>query len=61
MCGGKNIFQIGLVTINNLDEEEVIILCRVPCLNYKRFNDLEWNTENFKPLIEERSIVSWLV
>lgn len=54
-CGKVNVFSLGYVSAN-LDQV-VVILCRLPCSQIK---DSNWDSTNWKPLIEERQFVSWI-
>jgi len=47
--------------IQHSEENQVIIICRLPCLNQKSFNDLQWDNSNWISLIEEKQFVNWLV
>lgn len=58
-CGGRNIFLLGFLLAK--ENTVVILLCRQPCLMTSLKKETEWNTSNWSPLIQEGSIVSWLV
>ena len=61
VCGNKNIFILGFVPIQSSEESQVIIICRLPCLNSKGCNDLQWDINDWTPIVEEKMIVNWLV
>ena len=61
VCGNKNIFLLGFVPIQSAEESQVIIICRLPCLNSKSCNELQWDVKDWTPLVEEKMIVNWLV
>ena len=61
VCGNKNIFLLGFVPIQSSEESQVIIICRLPCLNSKSFNDLQWDPNDWTALVEEKMLVNWLV
>jgi regulator of nonsense transcripts 1 len=61
VCGNKNIFLLGFVPIQAQEESQVIIICRLPCLNQKSFNDLQWDPSDWTALVEEKMLVNWLV
>ncbi len=39
----------------------IILLCREPCLAQLSVKDSKWDMENWQPLIENKTILSWLV
>mmetsp|Transcript_7599 Transcript_7599/g.6885 ORF Transcript_7599/g.6885 Transcript_7599/m.6885 type:complete len:195 (-) Transcript_7599:1612-2196(-) len=57
VCGGRNIFLLGFVT---LEDSNVALVCRMPCLT-NNSSDLEWDPTDFSPLIQEKSFADWLV
>ncbi|ODV62253.1 ATP-dependent RNA helicase NAM7 [Ascoidea rubescens DSM 1968] len=54
-CGSKNIFILGYVSAKS--ESVVVILCRLPCAQSK---DVNWDTEQWQPLIDNRQLLSWI-
>lgn len=54
-CGSQNIFVLGFVSAKQ--ENVVVLLCRLPCAQQK---DLNWDTQNWQSLIEDRHLVKWL-
>ncbi|KAL4460510.1 hypothetical protein ABPG74_000261 [Tetrahymena malaccensis] len=59
ICENKNIYLLGLVHLKN-QEDQGLIICRQPCLNLKKYNEMQWEIEKWNPLIDEKMIVSWL-
>jgi RNA helicase (UPF2 interacting domain) len=59
--GNKNVFLLGFVPIQSPEDSQVIIICRMPCLNSKSSNNLEWDVNDWTPIIEEKMLVNWLV
>jgi regulator of nonsense transcripts 1 len=57
VCGGKNIFLLGFVT---LQDAQVALVCRMPCLT-SNSTDLNWDPNDFSPIIAEKSFAEWLV
>lgn len=55
LCGSTNIFVLGYVTA--MEANTIVILCRLPCAQRR---DYDWDTENWKPLIENRKFVKFL-
>lgn len=54
-CGNRNVFILGFVSAKQ--ESVVMILCRLPCAQQK---DINWDTNQWQPLIEERQFLSWI-
>ncbi|GME77410.1 unnamed protein product [Ambrosiozyma monospora] len=54
-CGNKNVFVLGFVSAKQ--ESVVVILCRLPCAQSK---DLNWDTEQWQALIEDRQFLPWV-
>lgn len=44
--------------VSAMEENTIVILCRLPCAQQK---DHKWDTENWQPLIEDRKFLPWLV
>jgi len=57
VCGGRNIFLLGFVT---LEESQVALVCRMPCLTANN-TDLNWDANEFTPMIQEKGLADWLV
>ncbi|ANB11668.1 ATP-dependent RNA helicase NAM7 [Sugiyamaella lignohabitans] len=62
-CGSKNVFLLGFISAKS--ETVVVILCRHPCASGGGSGGgaggVNWDTAEWQPLIEERSLLSWLV
>ncbi|KAG0686641.1 ATP-dependent RNA helicase, partial [Pichia californica] len=54
-CGNKNVFVLGFVSAKQ--DNVVVILCRLPCAQQK---DLNWDTNEWQSLIEDRQLLSWV-
>ena len=57
VCGNKNIFLLGFVP---LEESQVLIVCRMPCLT-NQSNEFKWDANEFSPLVQEKALAEWLV
>lgn len=58
-CGVKNVFLLGFIPAKV--ESVVVLLCRQPCAASASSKDIQWDTAKWQPLIEDRSLLSWLV
>lgn len=58
-CGSKNIFLLGFIPAAR--EGVVVLLCREPCLNNNALRESDFDLQDWQPLIENRSLVHWLV
>lgn len=58
-CGSKNVFLMGFIPAKN--DSVVVLLCREPCLSNGCLKDMGWDLDQWMPLIEDRSFLSWLV
>jgi regulator of nonsense transcripts 1 len=58
-CGCKNVFLLGFIPAKN--ESVVVLLCREPCLHSNTLKDMDWDTTQWLPLIQDRQFLSWLV
>ncbi|XP_065222847.1 regulator of nonsense transcripts 1-like [Planococcus citri] len=58
-CGMRNVFVLGFTP--DKTGSAVVLLCRQPCAAQNSIKDLNWDQEKWKPLIEDRCFVSWLV
>ncbi|CAI6372897.1 unnamed protein product [Macrosiphum euphorbiae] len=58
-CGVKNVFVLGFVTAKG--DSVLILLCRQPCSTQNTLKDLNWDQEQWKPLIADRCFLPWLV
>lgn len=58
-CGCRNVFLLGYIPAKA--DSVVVLLCRQPCATQTSLKDLNWDPNEWKPLIEDRSFLSWLV
>jgi len=57
-CGCRNVFVLGYILHT---DSVVVLLCRSPCATQSSLKDMNWDPEEWKPLISDRSFLSWLV
>lgn len=57
VCSNRNIFLLGFVP---LEESQVLIVCRMPCLNTSS-SEFKWDPNEFSPLVQEKALADWLV
>jgi len=58
-CGSKNVFILGFIPAKG--ETVVILLCRQPCASLPSGKETQWDASQWMPLVEDRSLLSWLV
>ncbi|CAD5209734.1 unnamed protein product [Bursaphelenchus xylophilus] len=58
-CGSRNVFMMGYITAKA--DSVVVMLCRIPCASLAAQKSSNWEAEDWKPLISERQIVSWIL
>lgn len=58
-CGCRNVFLLGFIPAKQ--DSVVVLLCRDPCLNLNALKDMSWDCDQWLPLIDDRSFISWLV
>lgn len=58
-CGTKNVFLLGFIPAKS--DTVVVLLCRQPCAAAPSNKDMNWDTQRWQPLIEDRSFLPWLV
>jgi regulator of nonsense transcripts 1 len=58
-CGSRNVFLMGFIPAKN--DSVVVLLCREPCLSMGALKDMDWDLNQWMPLIEDRMFLSWLV
>lgn len=58
-CGGRNVFLLGFIPAKN--DSVVVLLCREPCLGLGALKDMDWDLNQWMPLIEDRAFLPWLV
>lgn len=39
----------------------VVVLCREPCLSLGAIKEMDWDLEQWMPLVEDRAFLPWLV
>lgn len=59
VCSSKTVFLLGFVPSRT--ENTLIFLCREPCALRNMISDKEWDLEAWKPLIEEKRFLPWIV
>ncbi|CAB3407987.1 unnamed protein product [Caenorhabditis bovis] len=59
ICGSKNVFQLGFIPAKT--DPAVMILCRSPCSYHVDTKDPSWQSDQWKPLIAEKQLISWIV
>lgn len=57
-CGSKNVFLLGFIPAKS--DTVVVLLCRQPCAAGSS-KDMNWDTAQWQPIIEDRSFLTWLV
>lgn len=58
-CGVRNVFVLGFIPAKA--DSVVVLLCRQPCAAQNSLKDMNWDQEQWKPLISDRSFLTWLV
>lgn len=58
-CGVRNVFVLGFIPAKA--DSVVVLLCRQPCAAQNSLKDMNWEQEQWKPLISDRSFLTWLV
>ncbi|PIO52576.1 hypothetical protein TELCIR_26116, partial [Teladorsagia circumcincta] len=58
-CASRNVFMLGFIPAKA--DSLVVILCRHPCAQIASQKDPNWQGEEWKPLINERQLLSWIV
>ncbi|XP_065567200.1 regulator of nonsense transcripts 1-like [Artemia franciscana] len=58
-CGLRNVFVLGFIPAKA--DSVVVLLCRQPCAAQSSLKDMNWDVDQWKPLISDRSFLSWLV
>ncbi|CAD6186228.1 unnamed protein product [Caenorhabditis auriculariae] len=59
LCASKNVFQLGFIPAKA--DSVVILLCRFPCAQTASQKDPSWQNDDWKPLIAEKQLLSWIV
>lgn len=58
-CGVRNVFVLGFIPAKA--DSVVVLLCRQPCASQNSLKDMNWDQDQWKPLISDRSFLAWLV
>ncbi|XP_022243255.1 regulator of nonsense transcripts 1-like isoform X3 [Limulus polyphemus] len=58
-CGCRNVFVLGFIPAKA--DSVVVLLCRQPCAAQSSLKDMNWDPEQWKPLINDRTFLTWLV
>lgn len=58
-CASKNVFILGYIPAKA--DSVVVILCRQPCASQTSLKNMNWHADDWKPLIHDRQLLSWLV
>lgn len=58
-CGCRNVFLLGFIPAKS--DTVVVLLCRQPCGSVPSTKDMNWDTSQWQPLIDDRCFLSWLV
>ncbi|EDW00220.1 regulator of nonsense transcripts 1 homolog isoform X2 [Drosophila grimshawi] len=58
-CGVRNVFVLGFIPAKA--DSVVVLLCRQPCAAQNSLKDMNWDQEQWKPLIADRCFLAWLV
>ena len=57
--GARNVFLLGFIPAKA--ESVVVLLCREPCANASGLKDINWDKDQWLPLIDDRAFLPWLV
>ncbi|XP_077532110.1 upf1 RNA helicase [Haemaphysalis longicornis] len=58
-CACRNVFVLGFIPAKA--DSVVVLLCRHPCAAQSSLKDMNWDPEQWKPLIHDRCFLPWLV
>ncbi|KAG5892657.1 hypothetical protein JTB14_025451 [Gonioctena quinquepunctata] len=58
-CGVRNVFVLGFIPAKA--DSVVVLLCRQPCAAQNSLKDMNWDQDQWKPLIADRCFLTWLV
>ncbi|KAK5612973.1 Regulator of nonsense transcripts 1 [Crenichthys baileyi] len=58
-CGCRNVFLLGFIPAKA--DSVVVLLCRQPCASQSGLKDINWDSSQWQPLIQDRCFLSWLV
>ncbi|KAJ3441452.1 regulator of nonsense transcripts 1-like protein [Anaeramoeba flamelloides] len=57
-CGSKNLFILGFIP--DAEKTTVVFLCREPCSRKNNLDPNVFNSHSWKPLIQDRCLLSWI-
>lgn len=55
----RNVFVLGFIPAKA--DSVVVLLCRQPCAAQNSLKDMNWEQEQWRPLISDRQLLNWLV
>ncbi|KAI7898518.1 RNA helicase-domain-containing protein [Cokeromyces recurvatus] len=58
-CGCRNVFLLGFIPAKS--DTVVVLICRQPCAAVPSSKDMNWDTTQWMPLIDDRCFLTWLV
>ncbi|CAF5154631.1 unnamed protein product, partial [Rotaria sp. Silwood1] len=58
-CGCRNVFLLGFIPAKA--DSVVVLLCRQPCASQSALKDMNWDSSQWQPLIQDRWFLTWLV
>ncbi|XP_064459789.1 regulator of nonsense transcripts 1-like [Ornithodoros turicata] len=58
-CACRNVFLLGFIPAKA--DSVVVLLCRHPCAAQSSLKETSWDPDQWKPLIQDRSFLPWLV
>jgi regulator of nonsense transcripts 1 len=58
-CSSKNIFLLGF--LESKEGDSGFLLCREPCLTTCKFEEDKFEKSNWKPLINDKKIMEWII
>ena len=58
-CGVKNVFLLGFIPAKS--DTVVVLLCRQPCAAMPSSKDMNWDINQWQPLIDDRCFLPWLI
>ncbi|XP_048469912.1 paired amphipathic helix protein Sin3b [Rhincodon typus] len=58
-CGCRNVFLLGFIPAKA--DSVVVLLCRQPCASQSSLKDINWDSSQWQPLIQDRCFLSWLL
>jgi regulator of nonsense transcripts 1 len=58
-CGSRNVFLLGFIPARG--DSVVVLLCREPCASSSGLKDMNWDVDQWMPLIKDRAFLPWLI